>query len=110
MNYLPELGTAYHISESLGQLNSLISNYREYKITLVEEKTRRTAIREQTRVIITKLEAELEYDKEKIKANKEIALGLVCTLNNLLQNKEVLDESSIKICLSILDKIMEFTR
>lgn len=92
------------ISDSLNVIDSLINTYKECKLSSAYEESRRVAIRQQTKLYICKLENDTKLHKKEIEGKKEIAFKLIDTLNNLLSQKDIIDDNTMQVCQILIEK------
>lgn len=95
------------VLKSLEQVDSIVNAYKEYKIADSIEQTKRVACREQAKVAIRQLEENTRQYISRSHDQKEFALSLVDTLNNILQNRELLDEGTYYICQKLIQAAVE---
>ena len=95
------------ISETLNSINSILDAYKECKLISAREETQRTSIREKAKIYIYQLEKDTEKYKEELKGRKEVALRLINTLDNLLSQREILDDNTMQICQLLIEKAVE---
>lgn len=98
------------ILKSLDKVDGIVNSYKEYKIAQSIEVTKRTAYREQAKIAIRQLEEDTRKYISRSQDQKEIAFKYIDTLNNVLQSRDLLDESTYKICQSLIEKSMEIMR
>lgn len=92
--------------QAIDKVDGIVNAYKEYKISESIEATKRVAYREQTKIEIKKLEEETRRYIFKSSENKEMAFKLIDVLNNILQTRELLDESTYNLCQSLIEAVV----
>lgn len=93
------------ISEIIRGIDNIVSSYKEYKIVDTMEATKRLAIRENAKIQIVALEEATKRELKNIDSKYNIYMELIKVLNNLLQNRDVLDDRTEGICLTLINDI-----
>lgn len=92
--------------QAIDKVDGIVNAYKEYKIAESIEATKRVAYRENAKIAIKRLEEETRRYIVDSNTNKQIAFKLIDVLNNTLQTRELLDESTYNLCQSLIKAIV----
>lgn len=96
------------LSEAIRSIDNIVASYKEYKITDTIEATKRTAIRENTKIQIAALEEATKRELKNIDGKYNCSMELIKVLNNMLQMRDVLDDRMENICLRLIDRVTDW--
>ena len=100
-------GMPGQIGVLMSTVDSLFNAYKQIRVAEAREITKRTAIRKQAEVAIAQLHEETVRYCETIRSNEQIMMRMIQFMENLIAEREMLNEYAYQLCTQIIAGIFE---